>query len=158
MSDLGDRDKTPALQEAARRRRTLHEAIVGLEEAISSPAANRIPNWTRQVTKEITGVRDAWDQHVDTTEKPGGLYEEIVGTSPRLAGTLDRLRNEHPDITHLVNEMLARLEQIEIGGLAWPLDDARDDLQRLIGKLVRHRQKGADLVWEAYNVDIGGPE
>jgi curved DNA-binding protein CbpA len=46
------------------------------------------------VTKEITGVRDAWDQHVDTTEKPGGLYEEIVGTSPRLAGTIDRLRAE----------------------------------------------------------------
>jgi hypothetical protein len=24
--------------------------------------------------------------------------------------------------------------------------------------VIRHRQKGADLVWEAYNVDIGGPE
>ena len=35
---------------------------------------------------------------------------------------------------------------------------ARDDLQRLIGAVVRHRQKGADLVWEAYNVDIGGTE
>jgi hypothetical protein len=159
MSDLGmGRERTPALQEAARRRRTLHEALVGLEEAISSPAAGRIPDWTSQVTKELTGIRDAWDQHVDTTEKPGGLYEEIVGTSPRLAGTVDRLRGEHPDITHSVNESLARLEQVEIGGLAWPLDDARDDLQRLIGRLVRHRQKGADLVWEAYNVDIGGPE
>lgn len=159
MSDGGkDREKTPALQEAARRRRTLHEALVGLEQAISSPAVGRIPDWTRQVTKEITAVRDAWDQHVDTTEKPGGLYEEIVGTSPRLAGTIDRLRNEHPDITHMVHETTARLEEVEIGGLAWPLDDARDDLQRLIGKLVRHRQQGADLVWEAYNVDIGGPE
>ena len=42
--------------------------------------------------------------------------------------------------------------------LPWPLDDARDDLQRMLGKVIRHRQKGADLVWEAYNVDIGGPE
>jgi hypothetical protein len=24
--------------------------------------------------------------------------------------------------------------------------------------VIRHRQKGADLVWEAYNVDIGGTE
>ena len=159
MADLGkDREKTPALQEAARRRRTLHEALVGLEQAISSPAVGRIPDWTRQVTKEVTAVRDAWDQHVDTTEKPDGLYEEIVTTSPRLAGTIDRLRNEHPEITHMVHETLARLEQVEVGGLAWPLDDARNDLQRLIGKLVRHRQQGADLVWEAYNVDIGGPE
>jgi hypothetical protein len=150
--------RTPALQEAAKRRQTLHEALVALEFAISSPAAGRIPEWTRQVTKEVTAVRDAWDQHVDTTEKPGGLYEEIVGTSPRLAGTVHRLRDEHPEITEAVGQMLARLEQVDIGGLPWPLDDARDDLQRFIGTVIRHRQKGADLVWEAYNVDIGGPE
>ncbi len=52
--------------------------------------------------------------------------------------------------------MVGRLEQTEIGGVPWPLEDARDDLQRLIGSVIRHRQKGADLVWEAYNVDIGG--
>ena len=72
---------------------------------------------------------------MDTTEKPGGLYEEIVGISPRFAGTIDRLRDEHPDITHAVGQMLSRLEQVEIGGLPWPLDDARDDLQRFIGKV-----------------------
>jgi hypothetical protein len=155
---MAETPRTPALQEAAKRRQTLHEALVALEFATSSPAAGRIPEWTRQVTKEVTAVRDAWDQHVDTTEKPGGLYEEIVGTSPRLAGTIHRLRDEHPEITEAVGQMLARLEQVEIGGLAWPLDDARDDLQRFIGRVIRHRQKGADLVWEAYNVDIGGPE
>jgi hypothetical protein len=148
----------PALQEAAKRRRTLHEGLVALENAISSPAAGRIPDWTRVVQKELTGVRDAWDLHIDTTEKPDGLYDEIVTTSPRLAGTIDRLRNEHPDITEALRQAVDRVEQVEIGGVAWPLDDARDDLQRLIGRLVRHRQKGADLVWEAYNLDIGGTE
>jgi hypothetical protein len=155
---MTDESRSPALQEAAKRRRTLHEALVGLEFAISSPASGRIPEWTRLVAKEVTAVRDAWDQHVDTTEKPGGLYEEIVTTSPRLVGTVDRLRHEHPDITDAVGLMVERVETVEIGGLEWPLDDARDDLQRFIGKVIRHRQKGADLVWEAYNVDIGGPE
>jgi hypothetical protein len=153
-----DGGRSPALQEAAKRRRTLHEAIVALENAISSPAAGRIPDWTRTVAKELTSVRDAWDLHLDTTEKPEGLYDEIVTTSPRLAGTVDRLRNEHPDITQALVQNVERIEQVEVGGVAWPLDDARDDLQRLIGRLVRHRQRGADLVWEAYNVDIGGPE
>jgi hypothetical protein len=155
---MTEKPRTPALQEAAKRRRTLHEALVGLEFAISSPAAGRIPDWTGLVTKEITAVRDAWEQHVDGTEKPGGLYEEIVTTSPRFSGTIDRLRDEHPEITEAVEQMLARLELVEIGGLPWPLEDARDDLQRFIGRIIRHRQKGADLVWEAYNVDIGGPE
>ena len=155
---MTDELRSPALQEAAKRRRTLHEALVGLEFAISSPAAGRIADWTRLVAKEVTAVRDAWDQHVDGTEKPGGLYEDIVTTSPRLAGTVERLRNEHPDITDAVRLMVERIENVEIGGLEWPLDDARDDLQRFIGKVIRHRQRGADLVWEAYNVDIGEPE
>jgi hypothetical protein len=155
---VSEQQRSDALREAARRRQTLHEALVALEFAISSPASKRIPEWTRQVTKEAVAVRDAWEQHIDVTEKPGGLYEEIVGLSPRLAGTVDRLRTEHPEITEAVTQMVARLEHVEIGGLEWPLDDARDDLQRFIGKVIRHRQRGADLVWEAYNVDIGGPE
>ncbi|HEY7761425.1 MAG TPA: hypothetical protein VIC52_00330 [Actinomycetota bacterium] len=154
-----DRDElTPALSEAKRRRATLHEALVDLEIAISSPAAGRIDEWTARVTKEVTGVRDAFDQHVLVTEKPGGLYEEILMRAPRLDGTLKRLRDEHPDISSDIEGMLDRLAHTAIGGPEWALEDARDDLQRFIGRIIRHRQRGADLVWEAYNVDIGGTE
>jgi hypothetical protein len=151
-------DLTPALSEAKQRRATLHEALVHLEIAISSPAAGRIPEWTNLVTKEMIGVRDAFDQHVMVTEKPGGLYEEIIMRAPRLDGTVHRLRDEHPEISESIGRMLDRLEQTSIGGPEWPLEGARDDLQRFIGRVIRHRQKGADLVWEAYNVDIGGTE
>jgi hypothetical protein len=68
------------------------------------------------------------------------------------------LQAEHPQIADAIDQMLDRLKTAEIGGPEWPLNDARDDLSRFIGKIVRHRQHGADLVWEAYNVDIGGPE
>jgi hypothetical protein len=54
-------------------------------------------------------------------------------------------------------ELIAQLETTPVGE-AWALDDARDELQRLLGRIVRHRQLGADLVWEAYNLDIGGIE
>jgi hypothetical protein len=151
-------DLTPALSEAKRRRATLHDALVHLEIAISSPAASRIPEWTALVTKEMVGVRDAFEQHVLVTEKPGGLYEEIIMRAPRLDGTVRRLKDEHPGISEKIDAMLERLEKARIGGPEWPLDDARDDLQRFIGTVIRHRQRGADLVWEAYNVDIGGPE
>jgi hypothetical protein len=157
MSEPRDRT-TPALEEARKRRKTLHESLVALEVAISSPAAGRIPEWTGVVLKEMTGVRDAFEQHVVVTEKPDGLYEEILGRAPRLEHAISKLRGEHPDIAEATITMVDRLEQVEIGGIEWPLDDARDDLQRFIGRVIRHRQKGADLVWEAYNVDIGGPE
>ena len=150
---------TPALEAAKRRRATLHDTIVHLEESISSPAAGRIPEWTQQVLKEMTGVRDAWEQHVIVTEKPGGLYEEITDRSPRLVGNIQRLQGEHPSIGDGVEAMVTRLESTKITeDGAWTVDAARDDLQRFIGLVVKHRQRGADLVWEAYNVDIGGTE
>jgi len=153
-----DKTLTPALGEARKRRQTLHDAIVQLEMAISSPAAGPMDDWRGQVTKDMVGVRDAFDQHIIVTEKPGGLYEEIMERAPRLAGTVKRLQDEHPAIEASIAKLLGRLEAGEVDGDVWPLDKARDDLQRLIGAVVRHRQKGADLVWEAYNVDIGGTE
>jgi hypothetical protein len=154
------RDLTPALEAARRRRQTLHDALVHLEQSTSSPAAGRIPQWSATVTKEMVSLRDAFEQHVIVTEKPGGLYEEITERAPRLAGTLRRLHDEHPTITQQIGAALGRLESGEVGGedSPWPINRARDDLQRLLGSIVRHRQSGADLVWEAYNVDIGGPE
>jgi hypothetical protein len=153
-----ERKLTPALGEARKRRQTLHDAIVQLEMAISSPAAGRVTDWSGQVTKDMVGVRDAFEQHLIATEKPGGLYEEIMERAPRLVGTVKRLQDEHPPIAESIAKLLARLEAGEVDSPTWPLDKARDDLQRLIGAVVRHRQKGADLVWEAYNVDIGGTE
>jgi len=149
---------TQALDEARQRRKTLHDTLVHLEEAISSPAAGRIPDWTASVLKELVEVREAFEQHIVATEKPEGLYDEILDRAPRLAGNIRRLKDEHPEIAAAVAAMVARLEHTEIGEVAWPLDDARDDLQRLIGQVIKHRQRGADLVWEAYNVDIGGLE
>lgn len=149
---------TPALDAARQRRKTLHDALVHLEEAISSPGAGRVPDWTATVLKEVVEVREAFDQHVVVTEKPEGLYDEILDRAPRLAGNVRRLRDEHPEITQAVADVVGRLETVQIGGDEWPLETARDDLQRFIGQVIRHRQRGADLVWEAYNVDIGGLE
>ncbi|HTG46533.1 MAG TPA: hypothetical protein VK646_02615 [Actinomycetota bacterium] len=153
-----DEQLSAALDEARKRRKTLHDALVHLEEAISSPAANRIPEWTTTVTKEMIETRDAFDQHVLVTEKPDGLYDEILERAPRLSGNVRRLREEHPEIVAATVELIGRLETVEIGSADWPLEQARDDLQRFIGSVIRHRQRGADLVWEAYNVDIGGLE
>jgi hypothetical protein len=149
---------TPALSEAKARRATLHDALVHLEMAISSPAAGRVPEWRDLVIKELTSVRDAFEQHVVVTEKPGGLYEEIIMRAPRLDGTVRRLKDEHPEIAEQLKATVARFDAVEAGSEGWPVGDVRDDLQRLIGQVIRHRQRGADLVWEAYNVDIGGTE
>jgi len=151
-------DRHPAFDEARRRRATLHDQLVHVEQAISSPAAGRMDAWTAQVVKELVGLRDAFEQHVLVTEKPDGLYEEIITRAPRLSGAVHKLGEQHPAITGSISERLSRVEAMQAGTETWAIDDCRDDLQRMLGLIVRHRQQGADLVWEAYNLDIGGPE
>jgi hypothetical protein len=152
-----DEELTRAFQEAARRRADLHHALVDVERAISSPAAGRLETWTGDVMKRLTILLHTIEEHIQVTERPEGLYDEILHLAPRLSSQVDRLRWEHPTLRDGTAELIERLHSTAIGG-GWPLDEARDDAQRLLGKIVKHRQQGADLVWEAYNLDIGGIE
>lgn len=152
-----DDDLSPTLAETARRRADLRDALVDVEQAISRPAVGREPEWTKGVVLRLEGLAHAIEEHVEITERPEGLYDEISTKAPHLATKIDRLREEHPVLRDRTQVLLTKLQTTAIGP-AWPLDEARDDLQRLLGQIVRHRQLGSDLVWEAYNLDIGGIE
>jgi len=152
-----DDDLSPTLAETARRRADLRDALVDVEQAISRPAVGREPEWTKGVVLRLEGLAHAIEEHVEITERPEGLYDEISTKAPHLATKIDRLREEHPVLRDRTQVLLTKLQTTAIGP-AWPLDEARDDLQRLLGQMVRHRQLGSDLVWEAYNLDIGGIE
>lgn len=160
---MTERDEFPSdelsstLAETARRRADLHNALVAVENAISSPAVGREADWAKDVLRQLEELARAIDEHVEVTERPEGLYDEISTKAPHLSTKIDRLREEHPVLRDRTQELLTKLQTMAIGP-AWPLDEARDDLQRLLGQIVRHRQLGSDLVWEAYNLDIGGIE
>lgn len=162
-ADTGKHDEvkrpevSPTLAEARQRRSDLHEALIDVERAISSPASGREADWSKDVVRRLQDLAGTIEEHVEVTERAGGLYDEIGGKAPRLADKIDRLRREHPEMREGTRQLIERFETTPVGD-AWPLEDARDDLQRLLGRLVRHRQLGADLVWEAYNLDIGGIE
>jgi hypothetical protein len=157
---MGDEEVRPAepsatLAETARRRADLHVALIAVEKAISSPAGGRQGDWSKEVLRALQDLDHAIVEHIEVTERPMGLYEEIGHKAPRLTNQIQRLSQEHPALRDTARELIARLESGSLGG-TWPLAEARDDLQRLLGRLVRHRQLGADLVWDAYNLDIGG--
>lgn len=143
---------TPALAAAARRRRELREALVAFEDALASPFRD-IATWRVGVAQALTALQQAFAVHVAETEKPGGLYEEMAELAPHVAARARRLREEHPQVTAALADGAQRVE----GPLASEadVDAVRDDLERLMARIVRHRQGGADLVWEAYAVDIG---
>jgi hypothetical protein len=145
-----EEDLTPTLAEAQRRRVDIHAALVDIEEATSSPAIGREEEWAHDVVERLTRLREM-------TERAEGLYDEILQKAPRLSDKVDHLKEEHPVIRDGISEILARLRTNPVG-TTWSLQEARDELRSILGRVVRHRELGADLVWEAYSLDIGGVE
>ena len=150
---------TGALQAARSQRVSLRRAIAALEDALAAPAAGRTVDWGQRVTAALEHLAEVFELHVAVTERPGGLYDEIIELAPRLANKVDRFRVEHVEITEAIQAGIARCRAtLTEGGPEDPATAAhlRERLLLLLARLTRHRQRGADLVYEAYAVDIGG--
>jgi hypothetical protein len=135
------------------RRAELHESMAALEQALAGAGPGRVEAWAERVHVALVELSADLRTHVHLTEAPGGVYEEVVAAAPRLAGRVRRLVTEHNEMVRLVEELIARA-----GGA---LDDegvalVRTRAMTLLGRLVRHRQASADLLYEAYETDVGG--
>ena len=145
---------TSALEAAKGQRLSLRRAIAGLEEAVAPPAVGEADGaWLERLGGALRHLDEVFAVHVQVTEGPGGLYQEILENAPRLANRVKRFRREHADITAAIGRAIAEADAA--GDDAARVEALRDHALRLFADVVRHRKRGLDLVYEAY-VDIGG--
>jgi hypothetical protein len=69
---------------------------------------------------------------------------------------VDRLIGEHTELTDLSTKLIDRIDVVELERIAEEAGAVRDDAMSLLTAVARHRQRGADLIYEAYQVDVGG--
>jgi hypothetical protein len=141
------------LEELRRRRAELRESMSALEDALAAPATADQARWAQRVHAALVELSGDFREHVDITEGPHGLYRDLLTTSPRLSGAVAGLTGEHVLISGQVDNLVARVKE---PGVVEDVDGIRDLGTTLLGRLVRHRQRGADLVFDAYDFDIGG--
>lgn len=141
------------LGEVRRQRAELRAALGDLEQALAGPAPGNLPLWSQGVRDAMDEVADAFSEHVDVTEGADGLYEDLLQAAPRLTGDVARLIEEHKLIAARIDGLLDNL-----AGLRGSEDVARvrDLGTALLDTLMRHRQRGSDLIYEAYEAEIGG--
>ena len=138
--------------EAVRRRRAeLRESISQLEAALKVPADKPVV-WGEGVQTALTRLAADFDEHVDVTEGPGGLHASIVETSPRLIHAVSVLTGDHELLESQIR-MLA--DAVEPPVVASDVAGIKEQAVTLIDDLVKHRQRGADLVYEAFEQDLG---
>jgi hypothetical protein len=142
-------------EEARRRRAPLRAAAGDLERAASAPVGTGTV-WRERVRESLAKVQVALKQHVKDTEGEEGLYIELRDDAPRLTNLVILLTDEHTEIKDAIRDCLATLEALPEEFETEDAEPVRESILFLLGKIARHRQKGADLIWRAYSVDIGG--
>ena len=151
--NLSPADQQPFLEALRQHRAELRESMSALEGALAGPAIAGRARWAQRVHVALVELSGDFTAHVDITEGPDGLYRDLLETSPRLSEAVASLTREHALITGQLDGLMSRVAAPDA---VEDVDAVRDLGTALLGRLVRHRQRGSDLVFEAYEVDIGG--
>jgi hypothetical protein len=140
----------PVQVERARVRRVeLHDAMTGLETQLARASGSEA--WCGNVETALAELGAALDAHIHDVEDPEGLLGRVVDEAPHLAAEAAALTEEHHQLSAARYRALATLRQ---PGMPDPAL-VRRRLTTLLGRLALHRQRGAELVYDAYSVDIG---
>jgi hypothetical protein len=143
------------LDAARTRRESLYQALVGLEEALSTPIGDGA-KWRHRVAAAVEHVANRLSEHVASTEADHGFFDQINLDAPRLAGKTARLRSDHPHLEKAALELVTALAGVSDANVADQAPAIRGQALEFLGLVAAHRQRGADLIYEAYHVDIGG--
>lgn len=141
------------IDELRRRRAELRESMTALEVALSGPPAGGLERWRSRVEAALAELSGDLKAHVEITEGEHGLYVELLEAAPRLAGQVHHLTTEHGELRHRIDELEDLLDEVASPDVAGQVREKGLDL---LATFVRHRQRGSDLVYEAFEVDVGG--
>ena len=125
------------------------------ESALARPATLDPRRWSDEAARRLHQVFEAFERHTRQSEGPDGLLEEIVEIAPRLANAVKRVREEHEDLLAEIASLEgATKDSVEVEHI----QHVREEALGLLRRISAHRQRGADLIYEAYSVDVEGGE
>jgi hypothetical protein len=134
-----------------RRRSQLAKAMQNVEVAAAAPVGKE--NWVGELGTSLRELATAWSDHIKEAEAPGGLHDRILDQAPRMQRTVEAIQADHRAIAEAIEAILADVRAADSDA---DKEALRGTAMTDLVALARHRQHGADLIYEAYSVDIGG--
>ncbi len=136
-----------------RHRAELLDSLRAVEQSLAAPAVGDVSVWAQRVSVALIELEADFREHVQLTEGPDGLYRSLLEAAPRLSNVVRTLTADHGRIRTAIGQL------VETTGdpvVAADVARIRQAGTSLLARMSRHRQRGADLVFEAYQTDIGG--
>src|SRR6266498_3025741 len=144
---------TRALEQAKGQRLSLRRAIDEFRDVLDAPGAAT----TERLAPVLDHLKVVFGVHVEVTETPGGLYEEILEIAPRLANKIARFKREHVSIRKAIRSSPAT------GGVA-PTSSTRPTTWISVaradpigGALIRPAASGSPLATEPPRPAVAAP-
>ncbi len=129
------------------RRQELYHAMTGLERAVARPSG--AADWRMDIETALSHLEAALSDHTAQIEAEDGLFAEILDRAPHLQPAVERLRDEHRSLESACHRALSMTAD-------WSTQMLRRRVNALLVRLTLHRQSGAELLFDAFNVDIAG--
>jgi small-conductance mechanosensitive channel len=128
-------------------------ALHDLELRAGSPAPGREAQWLVQVLNALDALDEMLATQHENAADRDSILSDIQRDQPRLHNRVVQLRRDYRDLHEAVSRLRTQLE-------ATPPDDVhfadvRQQLDRLATELRYQRAREADLIYEAFNVDLG---
>lgn len=139
------------LADIGRQRSQMGLAMQQVELAASAPIGK--PSWISDLQQSLRQLEASLSQHMVEVQSPRGLYDNIVEQAPRLQRAVEAIREEHHGLIISVRQTL---ELASSADESTDRNSLRDKAIAVLVAVVRHRQRGADLIYDAYDIDIGG--
>lgn len=143
-----------ALDAAKSRRTALHSAMVSVENAAQAPTKSQ--TWRAVLFAALDDLSIALEDHIATVDAPGGIIDRVVTDAPRLDVAGQRLRADHEPLREQIAAAINVVRAVDSPPSDNDVEVIHEIILELVVALSRHRQRGSDFVWEAYDVDIGG--
>ncbi|HUG32530.1 MAG TPA: hypothetical protein VMM14_06525 [Acidimicrobiia bacterium] len=129
----------------AERRQDLYEVMQSLEAAVARPSG--LSDWRLTIEDVLGALAEEIAAHTAEVEAPDGLFAEIADRAPHLQAGIENLRQEHRDLETACRRALSMTAD-------WSVGELRRRVNVLLARLAMHRQGGAELLYDAFNVDI----
>ena len=134
-------------QRARERRELLHAAIVDLDAALEGPEDDEAA-WCQAVRSSLTRMHATLEAHAQEAEASDGLLGRILAEEPVFGPRVAAMKREHEELIRHSAELMERCCN--------PMtpDELHEQAAGLRDEVERHRHRAADLLFDAYELDI----
>ena len=141
---------TSVLDEFRSQRDDMAHAMARVEAALAAPDVGRRDAWIAAVSRTLTILQVELEEHVDSTEDADvGFFTQVIDHAPHLVPAVKKLTAEHADMAAGITRC-----KVLVQSSGDDVSEARDETLRLLGLFSRHRSRGANLAYDAFNIDL----